>query len=342
MVKQLSYPDLIYTTPVYTPSIDELVKSVNVSYKPTTDPIITDYINFFSGSASVDMMKYAYLSDNDYYDQLARKCTDYYLCKEETNIIHNHLDKFALYLGGNVNIFEIGPGSETPFVNKMLPILLTLQCPQSYYAIDFCGDFAEQAINCTKKYFPFLRTGTIVKNVVNLTQKDFAVENSPKAFFMLGSTLGNFNSKFVNLFFKSISEALSENDKFIFSVDTNQDPVSLEKAYFNEYTSKLSTNILQYAASNFTNVDYEKGFKHIFHWDEGTTTVKLMFKAEFDQFIKILNQEILIKKDSLLYVGQAKKFHSSEIQRILIENKLHLIDKLNSSNRMVTYICQKK
>ena len=135
----------------------------NPIYSP--DEVITDYLHFFSGGRNDNMFKYAYLPENDYYDQVISEC--------------------------EVDIFEIGPGSEEAFLDKMLPIINSMTNPLAYYGIDISAEFTQHSIDLASRHYHMFKTGAIVKNFADLSPQDFPLSPNQKALFCLGSTLGN-------------------------------------------------------------------------------------------------------------------------------------------------------
>ncbi len=311
----------------------------NPIYSP--DEVITDYLHFFSGGRNDNMFKYAYLPDNNYYDRVISECGGYYLCRDEVDTIKNNLHKFTQHIGSEVDIFEIGPGSERAFLSKMLPILNSIKNPLSYHAIDISAEFAQHAIDLAVHHYPMFKTGIIVKNFADLSPEDFPLSINQKALFCLGSTLGNFNDQFINIFIGFIASVLTKDDKFVFTADFNHDAISLIKAYDDKDNHNFCKNILRYANEKFSNIDWENGFKFTAVWKADTTSVEFLFCAEFDQIINIQGYEVFIKKGSLLYGGKARKFSDAEVSGMLLKNNLVVVDRLNCGGHMNTYICTK-
>ena len=214
--------------------------------------ILQDYYKFFTTEEGADMLPYVYLENPRAFDNLVKNCDDYYLFKEEVELLQNSKKALTNYLDDITSIIEIGPGSTHSVMHKTLSVLQCAPHLKNYYPIDISKKYLNDACEVVGSKFPRIRTLPIAADMMNLFNLKKIAENNQekKALLLLGSTLGGQTPEEQDLIITGISKILSKDDIFIITVDTNNDEKSLMKAYSNNH--ELHYSVLSYFSNAFS------------------------------------------------------------------------------------------
>lgn len=233
-----------------------------------------DFYELFTSNPNKDMLKYAY-QDPSLYDAVT-KSPDYYLFRDEAQLIAQHKDKLSECLSGIKTVVELGPGAENGLSQKTLPLLSYAKDLRKYIAVDISQNYLE-------KIGRFIKSKTNL--AVDLVQANF-VEDSlkliknpePKAFILLGSTLGGFCQEAREYFLQNLRQTMKKNDIFIMTVDSNRNKASLLKAYSGTANLRFAQEIFEYyALINKEFVTFKDKFRIVVKWDEKVRTVEKTF-----------------------------------------------------------------
>ena len=118
-----------------------------------------------------------YWGTNDYFDQVITKNKHYYLYSDEISIINSNITKIQEKLQDCDAIVDLGPGSESSFLKKTLPLIKSIKNLSQYYSVDISNQYAKNAAKLAKKYAPELSTYPIVRDIEHL--------KLPHSFFLL-------------------------------------------------------------------------------------------------------------------------------------------------------------
>lgn len=316
-------------------------KSIN-SINPK---IFKDYINFFTTSKGIDMLPYVYLESNNLYDNLLKNNEDYYLFNDEVSLIGNNKDKLSKYLENVNDIIEVGPGSSYAVEHKTIPILTSALQLKNYHAIDYSKNYLVDICNIIKERMPSLKINTSESDIMQKYPITLnALINNKKAIMLLGSTLGNFNDFQQSYIVKQLSNLIDCNDIFILTVDMNQDPVSLIKAYSNTHTHQFIKEFLLYFSrinSSFTK--YLNSFEIKINWDEFNKLVDIFLIAKENLCFNLPRfGDIKIQYGQEFRGIKSRKPTINRVLSLLEINDFHVLDVLTHSNKMGMFICKKR
>lgn len=308
-----------------------------------TNKALQDYLAFFTKPEGADLIKYIYEEDNGAYEDLVKNCPEYYICRNENQLITESKEEFTDALKNITNIYEIGAGSEYSIINKTLPILDYASDATSYTVIDFTKQYLRQARDFIQQKRPDLKIHTICADLMN--GKIATLKTSQKkAILFLGGTMGNFTVKQQNHIMQQIKKMTSKGDIFIFTVDSNEDGKAVLKAYNNEYNYRFNNQVLSY----FIKLDSEfkqhlAKFKIKLEWNTIEKSVELFFIAQnkvtfyFPKF-----GQITIMKDQKLKAGHSKRSNIAEVFDLVTQNDFKILKTLNNHSTINTFICERK
>lgn len=242
---------------------------------------LDDYLAFFTTKEGADILPYFYLENSHLFDELVRNSKSYYIFKDEVELIKNNKSKLEYYLSDISDLVEIGPGSYYSIEHKTLPILSYAPKLRNYYALDFCKDYLSNIYEYLIKNTKGLNISTIEVDFMLLNEKNISqINQTKKAFIMLGGTFGGLNNEQQNHFLQNIYNLMKEDDLFILTTDTNQDKISLIEAYSEKHSYKLVFASLEYFATIYpTFKPYLNSFKLKFEWRPTLSLVDISFVA---------------------------------------------------------------
>lgn len=251
-----------------------------------------DFYEFFTANPDKDMLAYAYLADNSYYDDLLLKNPDYYLFRDEIAIIKENATKLSQHLQDVKEIIELGPGYGHVLECKTLPLLDYAPNMKEYHAVDISENYL-------KKLREFFKSCTGYK--ISTIQADFLDGslmipkiNGTRATLFLGSTLGNFNLQEQSRCMRQIAEISFPGDKLIFTIDVNHEEATLLKAYENNYAWNFALNILRfYALFNYEFGQFIRNFSVSATWNSQEKAVEIDFIAKSSFVFKIKNHGLV-------------------------------------------------
>lgn len=319
---------------------DNVSSGIKVSQKT-----LDDYWRFFTTEEGADILPYAYMGPSHYYNDLIKNCEDYYLCKDEIEILSKNKEAFKKHLSGIECVMEIGPGSVHAVENKSLNILNSAKDLKVYQGLDYSQSYLKEACNIIK----FKLSGIIVKQtkVDLLEAKEIKSEEYSyykKAIVFLGGTLANFKLEQQKHIINQFSKLANEGDLLVLTVDTNEDKKSLLKAYNNQFALTHVKSALGYYAR--INPIFEK---YVDYFDINVTLNEVSRAVEFDFVVKEnFSFQFDQKRITTLIQGQRLKGIISykpslnNIKNVLNNYYFDIIETLTNSKRKINILICKK
>ena len=304
--------------------------------------ILDDYFKFFTNPNGIDMLQYTYMVSGLYYDNLIKNCKDYYLCRDEIEIIAKNHHNFRKYLKEIISIVEIGPGSDYAINNKTLPILNCANHLKKYYAIDCSKNYLDYACNLIKKQISNIKVSSIEADLME--EVDIKIpSNEKKCILFLGGTMGNFTIHQQHKIMNKIDKMANLGDLFILAVDTNQDKNSILKAYSNEYFHNFVKDILIYFS--IINPEFKKYiefFEVECKIDKKHNSLEASLIAKRDLSFNFKNYgKIQISKEQRLSGVSSRKLSEEQVIELLAKHNFNVLEVLENDNKMREFICQK-
>lgn len=206
--------------------------------------ILYQYLDFFvTRTNEINMLPFLFTSDESLYLKLVTKCPDYYLDREERNIIESnknllkkHLTKFL----GPVDVIEIDPKYEYDITNKTLPLIAPIKKIASYSIINtsLLPD-KTNLVDLVYKSRPDISART----------EDVSAPSRPKIILWLNNNIGEHYESKREEILKKLSSMTRTEDLFIFTLDMNRDKKSIMKSYDNRYMKPILKGVFKYFSS---------------------------------------------------------------------------------------------
>ena len=326
------------------------MSSVSLSTKKS--PFVFDVKYFFLGQKKENLGPYLYSNPNPeiendlvygekYYQKLIYEVPDYYLYKDEVDVIKKYADSIANYIPLEATVIEFGPGTEKAFITKTLPLLKAIEKLKNYVAVDLCQTYLDQTKDLVEQEFNEVTVQLVKDNFFSNCELVQKLPSSQVVWFK-GSTLGNITQPDCVDFLQRISQALQPDGILIVGLDSNQDEVSLRKAYDNEPVAKFITNIFERINRDCEIDNFDpKAFTYHFEWNEEEHCVKHQAIATESQSFTIDNTPISIKKGDLFHVTSSYKYPTEFFQKMAINTGFKILDCfIDNHKRMAVYVLQ--
>jgi len=305
------------------------------------DKILYDFSSLLHGFNSHNLTPYVYLNNDNAYEDLITKCESYYLCREESEVIKENLDQIANDIDDTEIVVELGPGSKSSFNKKTLVLIDKLARLKKYISVDISEDSAKAAAVLARKYNNALSSSYIVEffESFNINVKG----SVKKTFILFGSTLGNFSEDEAARLIENVSRNMNKGDKFLITLDTNQNATSLKAAYNNQFIRKLVFNSLFVIDRKLNcNIDFNS-ISLNYAWNKEESEVEYFFVSSVTQNIRYNGISLEITKDKKYPFIRSRKFDSFSVQRYFTKYDLDLLKTYkDDNNRMVVFLFVKK
>jgi uncharacterized SAM-dependent methyltransferase len=311
------------------------------------DQTLEDCYKFFATKDGADILSYSYIKAPFAYDNLIRNCEDYYLFKDEIELIKNNQLKLEKYLDGVESIIEIGPGSKLPVVNKTLPLLSYASDLKEYCPLDISVEYLREVCDIVRKSSPRVKIVPIELDIMNhnnfyFNKLGYGSYKKKKACIMLGGTLGNFDERQQKSILQQISNILEPGNLFFITFDTNENEAEILKAYNNQFLFHILDGSFSYFADRYVGVKkWTKILQPQARYDKLSKCVNLFFIATSSFTLNLpCCDTIKVAKNQKLRGVKSQKY-TVEHARVLLSTNFATLDILNNSNKMRMFICQK-
>jgi uncharacterized SAM-dependent methyltransferase len=241
------------------------------------------------------------VNGEEYYREVIEQSSDYYLYKEEVQLINKVASKIATYVPQAASIIEFGTGTETAFINKTLPFLKAVKKFQSYIPVDLCETYLRQIEKILIQKLPEISVKFLKEDFIK--NPDLVKSFTNPVVFFKGSTITNLSPENCICFFDRISQALPPEGILIVGVDANQHESSLRKAYDTERGANFILNIFHLIHRNLPITNFNPtAFKYEFNWVAPEHCVQ-------HNAIATQEQNLIIDDFMLVNIKKGEKFH---------------------------------
>ena len=253
---------------------------------------------------------------------------EYYLTRTEKKILNKNAPSI-MNISRAKELLELGSGSSKK--TKIL-ILQALKEKNNLTYVSF--DISTKALNMSydelKNISPKLDIKLVKGDFINDLEK---VENTinSRLYLFLGSTLGNFNNETAIKFLTNISKKMKKIDFLLLGIDKVKNKEIIKAAYNDKdgITEKFNKNILN-VINNEYNLNFQpNNFQHVAEYNEDKNQIEMYLKANSDQKISMLNEEIEINSGDKILTEISRKFSDLGINEIFKKSGLLLEKSFN-------------
>ena len=301
-----------------------------------------DYADLFSGTKKGHMAKYVHMHTPYVYEDIQQDC--YYPFRMEREILIQKADQINKTLQGVTQVIELGPGSRTPVISKTVPLLRSLRRQSSlavYMAMDSTIEYAKQACRIVEEQFPGIKTKAteidfLCKKSIEKTKNSMALNKRSLLLSLGQSIFANHTDESILTFLKNIGILLNKGDYFLFGVDTNRDPDSLQKAYNTKLSYNLLLNVMHNLKNKLNLINfYPEAFDFIYKWNDRDCVVELSLRATLNQTIKIKNRKYFINEKQEFNILNSRKPDIEKVKIFANKSNLLLVDLLKLKKQKI-------
>ena len=274
------------------------------------------------------------------YHQLIYEYPNYYLYKDEVNLIQKVANQLAAHVPPKATVIELGPGTEKAFVGKTLPFLKAIEQLHQYVPVDLCDKYLVDARKIIEKELPHVKVEAIKTDFF----KDISwVQNHalPVMFFK-GSTIGNLSQQQCIDFFQAVFPVLGSDGRLIIGVDANQDKNSLAQAYDNQLMSNLMLSIFHLINRDLPVRGFDaNAFTYKFDWVSDEYCVKHKAISTKAQNFELNSTPVNLKEGEEFHLLSSYKYPVEVFQNLAKQSGLSPLDCfIDDRKRMAIYVFQ--
>jgi len=235
----------------------------------------------------------------------------------------------ALSLCGYFNLLaDIGCGNA--FAKKVVHFI----GEADYGPLDQNQDYLDESSAQCHKIFPYKKIHPKCADFLN-DKIDFPGVPMP---IMLGCTITNFGTPdSVRHIFRQIKPVMEQgNGSFIFTHDTNTDPVSLTQTYTHELIAEATLNVLHRMKRDIPTENFNpEDFAFHGYWEPATSCFNLSMYPKKDMYFKIDDEWFDLKKDQILIQAPLMKLSSEHALALAQAEGLNHYDPIFDHDRRI-------
>jgi uncharacterized SAM-dependent methyltransferase len=315
---------------------------------------LVDTINLFSKDRSGHMSRYAYThgkGPNDpargaeYWKEFIAQSNDYYMYKEERDLIQDNVQRIIAHLPDNISVIELGPGESKALREKSIPLLRAFNNAagnfqiakklHEYIALDISKGFAQGAESRVSKQLR-IPTSSIVSDFTS----DSLIVNTQETpvLTVFGGTLLNasivkgLNPEYAfKSYLDNVRDIIGEDGYLIMTQDTNFNHHDLLKAYKHERAEKAALSIMHRIerdldTRNFSGYDFD----HVIRWNPYMSLLTLNAVSKVDKVFKIGGVSFSLQQGDEFPLVNAFKYSSGRFKQIVQDAGYEILDTITN------------
>ncbi|MEY3220603.1 MAG: hypothetical protein RIT27_1960 [Pseudomonadota bacterium] len=246
------------------------------------------------------------------FDQIT-ELPEYYPTRTEIAILEEHGNEMVGLLGKDALLIELGSGS-----SQKIRVLLDALQPAAYMPIDISKAHLLKSAQILAQDYPHLAIHATCADYSDHFHLPYNPENTPKAAFFPGSSIGNFEPIQAQALLKRIAEFLGSNSTLLIGVDMKKDPQCLNNAYNDArgITAAFNLNLLnrinQELSANFD----LSCFKHHAFYNEQLGRVEMHLMSYVSQKVHIDEQTFTFNQGESIHTESSYKYTIDEFQTL--------------------------
>lgn len=270
-----------------------------------------------------------------YYEDLIYNYPDYYLYREEINLIKRSEKSITANILPGSTVIEFGVGTEKAFRNKTMPFLQAIKGLKKYVPVDLCPYYLEKSKEIVESEMTGVTVEGLVKNFI--THCTVAGDYKNPVVWYKGGTIGNLTPEMCVSFFQRLSAAMPKDSLIIVGTDSNQNPESLAAAYDNHKVARVMENILYRINRDCPVEGFDpKAFRYDYHWDAETHGVQHRLLATRTQQFLFKGESYSIAEGEHWHTLTSYKYPVSVFQEFAAQGGLILKESLIDDNQNMT------
>lgn len=261
--------------------------------------------------------KYFYNARGSRLFELICRLPEYYLTRTELFLLR----RFAgVFMDGfqNGDLVELGSGANWKIRILLETINTSLRSTIRYVPVDVSEPAVLSATGELMSLYPELTVAPVVADFTKDLHRIPA--DRPKLVLFFGSTIGNLDEDEAGRFFRSLSELLGPEDRFLLGLDMVK-PAGILEAAYNDcqgITAAFNQNILlvvnKELSANFDPEDFE----HVafFNREKERVEMHLRAKRRVTAALRSVGRSIMIKRGETIRTEICRKFRREGVEAV--------------------------
>lgn len=292
--------------------------------------------------------KYFYDKKGDELFQKIMALPEYYPTILEYEILEKNKIEIAEYFS-NANGFDLielgaGDGKKTKI---LLKYFTKKKLDFKYHPVDISKNVLDQLQARLKEEIPNLNIETHSGTYTQILEQLKNYKKRKKVILFLGSNIGNFKRNEAEIFLKSISKAMWNDDLLFIGFDQKKDPKIILEAYNDKtgVTESFNKNLL-FRINREMDADFiPENFLHWPVYNPESGLVKSFLVSKKDQIVnlKSLNLQVNFKTWESIHTENSQKFDEKSIMELANQSDLEISSSFTDENSWYkNYVFKKK
>ncbi|MCB1669629.1 MAG: L-histidine N(alpha)-methyltransferase [Gammaproteobacteria bacterium] len=267
-----------------------------------------DVINGLSATRKNLAPKYFYdTRGSRYFDAICR-LPEYYPYRVELRLLHQVAAELNQLLERPLNIIEFGAGS----LEKIQPLLSTMECIDSYVPIDISAESLKQACQTLIEKFPGLEILPIAADFT--TEVEIPPSDAADFGFFPGSTIGNYTPSDAVDFLRAARQSLGADAYLLIGVDTKKSARLLHRAYNDRegITARFNLNILHRINRELNGDINLHKFEHYAFYNPHRGRIEMHLVSTDEQVCTIGDETIHFNQGESIHTENSYKYTPEE------------------------------
>ncbi len=290
-----------------------------------------DTIKGLSSKPKYLLSKYFYDDSGSSIFQEITKMPEYYLTKSEQEILETQKEQITDALVSDapaIDLLELGSGDGSK-TKILLKLLLQKNTKFEYIPVDISSKANCDLVAELNKDIPSLKISPLTGDFFCLTNSGNTYSNKRKVILFLGSNIGNFTEREIDLFLTQLYELCRKGDKILIGFDLKKSPGIIMKAYDDPYGQTRKFNLNHLARLNRElGADFNLSrFEHHTTYNPVSGYLKsfLVSKEQQTVNIKSLGQRFIFNRWEPVFMELSRKFDIATIEYLAVSHGLSVV-----------------
>ena len=267
---------------------------------------------------------------------------EYYLTDCEMEIFSDQAGHIADIISSGksfFNLVELGPGDGLKS-KILLQALLNEKHDFTYIPVDISSDALSGLVKELNDEMPYLSTKEMAGDYFQIMENLHPTIGSRKLILFLGSNIGNFFPKELDVFLKKLSSITVSGDMVLIGFDLKKSPSVLLKAYDDPqgFTRDFNLNHLV-RINNELGADFNlDNFLHHAIYNPVTCSMEsyLISKTEQEVYVEALDLSIAFMAWESIFMEMSRKFGINEIDNLALRYGFEVLQNFTDKKNYFT------
>lgn len=259
--------------------------------------------------------KFLYDERGSYLFEVICKTPEYYPTRSETEILEQHAQEMAHFLGPSCLLLEPGSGN-----SEKICLLLEELSPKVYMPIDISKGHLLSSAQALAISYPWLEIHAVCADFSRELVLPFSSSELRKVVFFPGSSISNFETEEAQGFLEQVAQLIQPDGGLLIGVDLKKDTAILNRAYNDaqEVTAAFNLNLLRHINRELGANFNTEAFRHWAFYNESQGRVEMHLVSLQDQVVTIGTNQFHFEEGETVHTENSYKYSIEEFQRLAV------------------------